>query len=127
MRRPAVLEIIEQFRNGQLSAEECIDRLENTLRSRPQLEQLAIEMGFLNMKQMRRLLQLQEQSHLAFERLAIREGFLTEQQIGLIMLEQHTRMMAQLHYGQVQATTNCLPPVPTMNLGGESRTPALTR
>jgi hypothetical protein len=122
-----VLEIIKLFHQGQLSAEECIDRIESALKCRPQLEQLAIEMGFLNMKQMRRLLQLQEQSHLSFERLAIREGFLTEQQIGLIMLEQHTRTMAQLHYGQVHTTATCMSAIPTMNLGGESRAPALAR
>lgn len=122
-----MLEIIDQFRQGQFSADECIDRIETALKCRPQLEQLAIEMGFLNMKQMRRLLQLQDQSHLSFERLAIREGFLTEQQIGLIMLEQHTRMMAQLHYGQVHAVTACLSAIPTMNLGGEARIPALAR
>ncbi len=96
-----MLKIIEQFRQGQLSADECIDRIESALKDRPQLEQLAIEMGFLNMKQMRRLLHLQEQSSLSFERLAIREGFLTEQQVGLIMLEQHNRMMAHIQYNQI--------------------------
>lgn len=96
-----MLKIIEQFRQGELSADECIDRIESALKDRPQLEQLAIEMGFLNMKQMRRLLHLQEQSSLSFERLAIREGFLTEQQVGLIMLEQHNRMMAHLQYNQI--------------------------
>ena len=116
-----MLELIEQYRQGHLSAEATLDRIEAALSGQPQLEQLAIEMGFLSMKQMRRLLQLQEQSHLSFERLSIREGFLTEQQIGLIMLERHTRTMAQLHYGQVHSLSASLPPIPTLNLGGESR------
>lgn len=114
-----MLDIIEQFRQGHLSAEECIARIETALKSRPQLEQLAIELGFLNMKQMRRLLHLQEQSHLTFERIAIREGFLTEQQVGLIMLEQHTRLMAQLHYGQIHANPPTVVAIPAVNVAAE--------
>lgn len=110
--RVDVLEIITEYREGSISAEEAIDKIEYLLKHRPQLEQLAIELGFLSMKQLRRLLHLQESSPLSFERLAIREGYLTEQQIGLLMFEQNNRMVGMHRYSQSPSA-----PAPIANVG----------
>lgn len=86
-----MLQIIQQYRQGMISADAALDIIEKHLKSRPQIEQLAIEKGYLSMKQLRRLLQIQETCMTPFERLAIREGYLTEQQIGTLLFEQFNR------------------------------------
>jgi hypothetical protein len=86
-----VLQIVQQYRQGKISADNALEIIEKHLKSRPQIEQLAIEKGYLSMKQLRRLLQIQETCTTPFERLAIREGYLTEQQIGTLLFEQFNR------------------------------------